>query len=97
MPTDTPDPVVATVGDMDGSILVSCDRDFDAIAPRILKGMRARFRKLSRISIRCTEYQASQRIEEAMELIELEYRTAQGRPDKRLFIEIQTSGIKTNR
>jgi len=36
-------------------------------------------------------------MEEAMELIELEYRLAQNRPDKRLFIEVQTSGIKTNR
>jgi predicted nuclease of predicted toxin-antitoxin system len=97
MPVDSPDPVVATVGDMDGAILVSCDHDFDAIAPRILKGMRARFRRLSRLSIRCAEFHAVQRVEEAMELIELEYRTAQVRPDKRMFIEIQRTGIKTNR
>ena len=32
-----------------------------------------------------------------MELVELEYRTAQTRADKRMFIEIQTTGIKTNR
>lgn len=97
MPVDSPDPVVATVGDMEGAILVSCDRDFDAIAPRILKGMRSRFRRLSRISIRCAEYHASRRVEEAMELVELEYRTARSRPDKRIFIEIQATGIKTNR
>ena len=97
MATDTPDQVVATVGDMEGAILVSCDHDFDAIAPRILKGMRARFRKLSRISIRCAEYHAARRLEEAMELIELEYRVAQTRPDKRIFIVIQATGIKTNR
>lgn len=97
MPIDSPDPVVATVGDMEGAVLVSCDHDFEAIAPRILKGMRARFRKLSRISIRCAEYHAARRVEEAMELIELEYRTAQSRADKRMFIEIQTTGIKTNR
>jgi hypothetical protein len=97
MAVDSPDPVVATVGDMDGAILVSCDHDFDAIAPRILKGVRARFRKLSRLSIRCAEFHAARRIGEAMELIELEYRTAQSRSDKRMFIEIQTTGIKTNR
>jgi predicted nuclease of predicted toxin-antitoxin system len=97
MPVDSPDPVVATVGDMDGAILVSCDHYFDAIAPRILKGMRARFRRLSRLSIRCAEFHAVQRVEEAMELIELEYRTAQVRPDRRMFIEIQRTGIKTNR
>lgn len=97
MPTDSPDPVVATVADMDGAILVSCDHDFAAIAPRILKGMRARFRRLSRIAIRCKEFHAARRIEEAMEFIELEYRTAQQRHDKRMFIEIQTTGLKTNR
>jgi len=97
MPTDSPDPVVATVGDMDGAVLVSCDRDFDSIAPRILKGMRTRYRKLSRIAIRCTEFHAARRIEEAMALIELEWATAQNRADKRMFIEILTSGIKTNR
>jgi hypothetical protein len=97
MPVDSPDLVVATVGDMDGVILVSCDRDFDAIAPRILKGLRARFRRLSRLSIRCAEFHAARRIKEAMELIELEFRTAQSRSDKRMFIEIQTTGIKTNR
>lgn len=97
MPADSPDPVVAAVGDMDEAILVSCDHDFDSIAPRILKGMRARFRRLSRIAIRCPEFHAARRIEEAMEFIELEYRTAQVRPDKRMFIEIQTTGLKTNR
>ena len=97
MPIDSPDLVVATLGDMEGAILVSCDHDFDAIAPRVLKGMRARFRRLSRLSIRCSELHAARRIGEAIELIELEYRLAQQRPDKRLFIEIQTTLIKTNR
>lgn len=97
MPTDSPDLVVATVGDMDSAVLVSCDRDFDSIAPRILRGMRARYRRLSRIAIRCAEFHAARHIEEAMELIELEWRTAQTRSDKRMFIEIQASGIKTIR
>lgn len=97
MPIDSPDLVVAAVGDMDGAILVSCDHDFEAIAPRVLKGMRARFRRLSRLSIRCAEFHAARRVREAMELIELEYRIAQARRDKRMFIEILTTGIKTNR
>ena len=97
LPADSPDLVVATVGDMEEAILVSCDHDFDSIAPRILKGMRARFRRLSRIAIRCPEFRAARRVEEAMEFIELEYRTAQARSDKRMFIEIQTTGLKTHR
>lgn len=97
MPTDSPDAVVATVADMDGAILVSCDHDFNSIAPRILKGMRARFRRLSRITISCAEFHAARRVEEAMEFIELEFRTAQNRLDKRMFLDIQTTGLKTNR
>jgi hypothetical protein len=82
---------------MEGAILVSCDHDFDAIAPRILKRLRSRFRRLSRLSIRCAEFHVGRRVAEAMELIELEYRTAQARSDKRMFVQIHTTGIKTNR
>jgi hypothetical protein len=94
MPVDSPDLVVATVGDMDGVILVSCDRDFDAIAPRILKGLRARFRRLSRLSIRCAEFHAARRIEEAMELIELEFRTAQSRSDRECLSRYRRLGLR---
>jgi predicted nuclease of predicted toxin-antitoxin system len=38
MPIDSPDPVVAAVGDMEGAILVSCDHDFDANRTENLKG-----------------------------------------------------------
>lgn len=48
LPTDSPDPLVATVSEEDGTVLVSCDRDFKLIAPRIPRGHRARFRRLSR-------------------------------------------------
>lgn len=97
LPTDSPDLLVATVSEEEGFILVSCDRDFRKIAPRIPKGARTRFRNLSRISIECSEPQAAQRIEEAMALIEFEYEGAQKRSDKRIHIVIQNNGIKTNR
>ncbi len=97
LPIDSPDPLVATVSEEDGSILVSCDRDFKVIAPRIPKGMRARFRKLSRISLDCNEPQAAQRVQAAMSLIEAEYEIAQHSHDKRMFIVIQNTGIKTHR
>lgn len=97
LPVDSPDPLIATVSEEDGDILVSCDRDFKLIAPRIPRGMRARFRRLSRISIEWNEYQAADRVEEAMTLIEAEYERAQTRSDKRIQIVIQTLGIKTIR
>jgi hypothetical protein len=33
LPIDSPDPLIATVSEEDGDILVSCDRDFKLIAP----------------------------------------------------------------
>lgn len=97
LPVDSPDPLVATVSEEEGAVLVTCDRDFKLIAPRIPKGHRARFRRLSRISLECSEPQAAQRVEEAMSLIELEYEKAQQRADKRMIVVIKNSVINTVR
>jgi predicted nuclease of predicted toxin-antitoxin system len=97
LPVDSSDPLVATVSEEDNSVLVSCDRDFKLIAPRIPKGKRSRFRKLSRVSLECSEPQAVQRVQEAMSFIESEYQLAQTKPDKRMIIVIQTNGMKTLR
>ena len=97
LPIDSSDPLVATTAELDDFVLVSCDRDFKLIAPRIPRGQRARFRRLSRISLECNEYQAAQRVEAAMSLIEMEYEIAMRSADARMFVVIQNSGIKTHR
>lgn len=97
LPVDASDPLVATASELDECVLVSCDRDFKLIAPRIPRGHRARFRRLSRISLECNEYQAAQRVEAAMSLIEMEYEIAATSRDARMFIVIQNTGIKTHR
>jgi predicted nuclease of predicted toxin-antitoxin system len=97
LPVNSPDQLVAAVSELDGMILVSCDSDFRLVAPRIPKGHRARFRKLSRISIECSQVQAEQRTDEAMRLIEMEYEDAQNRRDKRMIIVIQKHQMKTLR
>jgi hypothetical protein len=61
------------------------------------EGHRARFRRLSRISLECSEPQAAQRVEEAMSLIELEYEKAQLRADKRMIVVIKNNVINTVR
>ncbi|HUY38456.1 MAG TPA: DUF5615 family PIN-like protein [Candidatus Binataceae bacterium] len=91
------DQLVATVSELDGAILVSCDSDFKLIAPRIPIGQRTRFRKLSRISIECTQPQAAKRIEGAMSFIEAEFEISRNSHDKRMFIVIQKNGLKTLR
>jgi predicted nuclease of predicted toxin-antitoxin system len=97
LPIDSPDQLIAAVSEEDGAVLVSCDRDFRLIAPRIPRGARSRFRRLSRISLECSEPQAAQRVRAAMSLIETEYEIARDSPDGRMFIVIQNSGIKTHR
>lgn len=97
LPPDSPDPVVAKFAEQIDAILISHDGDFKRIAPRIPRGRRARFRKLSRIHLRCDYAGAEKRVAAAIGLIEFEWNLAQERADKRIHIEIQKSGIKTNR
>ena len=91
------DPLVAAVAEEIGAILVSIDGDFRKIAPRIPVGSRARFRRLSRIALQCSEPQAAKRMQEAMTLIEHEWAIAQKSRDKRMHIVIGNSVIRTHR
>jgi predicted nuclease of predicted toxin-antitoxin system len=94
---DSPDPLVAAVSEMYGAVLVSHDKDYKALAPRVAIGERQRFRRLSRIALTCSEPQAANRINEALSLIEHEWSAAQGRSDKRILVEIGMSFIRTIR
>jgi len=91
------DQLVAAVSELDELILVTCDSDFKVVAPRIPKGHRARFRKLSRIALECTQPLATKRIEAAMSFIEREFEETQALHDKRMFIVIKKNGMKTLR
>jgi predicted nuclease of predicted toxin-antitoxin system len=91
---DSKDPLIATVSEENGWVLVSCDHDFDSIAPRIPKGSRARFRKLSRLSLACTEYQAAARLKLFINQVEAEYQATRDLPDVRMLIVIQNNGFK---
>ncbi len=97
LPADSPDPVVAAFSEDKGFVLISADRDFRKIAPRIPRAAKARFQRLSRITIQCNPYQTVQRIEKAMSLIEAESRIAQDSQDKRMIITIGNAFIRTDR
>jgi len=96
LPTNSPDPLVASVAELNNAILVSFDRDFKTLAPRIGVGQQ-RFRKLSRIAFRCNEPDAAQRLGLALALIEFEWTTAQAASDKRMIVEIGSTYIRTIR
>lgn len=97
LPTDTPDPIVAKVAQDSDCILLTHDGDFKVVAPRVPKGARARFKKLSRIHLACPQVRGAERLAAAIALVEFEWTAAQERRDKRLHMVIQRDVIKTHR
>jgi len=91
---DSPDPLIATVSEQNDWILVSADLDFNKIAPRIPVGSKARFRRLSRISLECSEYQAAKRLQHYIDYIEFEYRRLLETGGGPMCIVIQNNGFK---
>lgn len=97
LPEGSVDPLVAFVAEDHSAILVSFDGDFQKIAPRIPDGQKSRFKKLSRIWLRCNEYQAAQRLEKAFGLISSEFELAAENRDSRMQIWVGNSYIRTER
>jgi predicted nuclease of predicted toxin-antitoxin system len=94
LPAGTPDPVVARIGDRLSAIVVTWDRDFDSIVKRIPDGNKTAFRRLGRISFRCSEPQGKELLERWIDSIEFHYACAIARTDFRMIIQIQESGLK---
>jgi predicted nuclease of predicted toxin-antitoxin system len=93
---NSPDPLVCAVSEANDAILVSHDNDMRQLARRRGVGQ-ARFRRLSLIKLTCRESRAAIRIAQAMSLIEHEWAYGTDKPDRRLFIEIGDSAIRTMR
>lgn len=94
--TDSSDLLVALASAANDAILVTFDSDFKAIASRAGVSQR-RLHKLSRIQFKCTEPQASDRLEKALSWVEAEWAIAQSSPDKRMFLEILGNALKSLR
>lgn len=94
---DSPDPLVAAVSEMNGAVLVSLDSDFRSLTPRIPKGQRQRFRKLSRIGLRCKAPRCAQRLTMALSLIEHEWAVAQVSADKRMIVDVGETYVRSIR
>jgi predicted nuclease of predicted toxin-antitoxin system len=95
VPSGSPDPVVATLSQELEAILLSFDGDFEVISPRIPKGQRKRFRKLSRIWMRCGEPQAAKRLRSVLPFVTDEY--ALTRPNAPMRLTIGLSYLRTDR
>lgn len=72
------------------------DGDMRKVAQRRGVGQR-RFRRLSLIKLSCRETKAAARVDEAMSLIEHEWKIASQKSDRRIFIEIGDGVIRTVR
>ena len=83
-----PDPVIAEAGDKMGVVVVTWDKGFRQLAKRAPHGTRQRFRNLSRITLRCNQAKALERVQRYIESIEFEFKQAQNRGDKRLIVEV---------
>jgi predicted nuclease of predicted toxin-antitoxin system len=93
---DSPDPLVCAVSEANDAILVSHDNDMKQLARRRGVGQ-ARYRMLSLIKLTCRESRAAARIAQAMSLIVHEWDFGADNPDRRMFIEIGDSVIRTMR
>lgn len=94
---DSPDPLVAAVSELHGAVLVSLDSDFRRLAPRVPIGERQRFRRLSRIGLRCKAPQCAQRMRACLSLVVHEWIVAQASADKRMIVEIGQSYVRSIR
>ena len=74
MVTTTADPVIAVACSHNGQVLVSHDNDFRVVSKRLNITQRQYHDTLHRIHLRCDEPKGAKRMEEAMSLIEAEWK-----------------------
>jgi predicted nuclease of predicted toxin-antitoxin system len=91
------DTLVAAVSEANDAVLVAFDSDFKSIVSRQGIGQR-RFRTLSLLRFeKCRESQAVHRLERALSLIRHEWKLGNGPSDRRMFVVITASTIRTHR
>ncbi|CAA7619382.1 DUF5615 family PIN-like protein [Magnetospirillum sp. UT-4] len=92
-----PDPLVATVAQLNEWVLIALDGDMKQLAKSAGIGHRS-FSKLSLIKLSCDETVAAARVRVCMSLIEHEWHNGvTNGADRCLFLEIGNSWIRSNR
>lgn len=90
---DSPDPLIALGGAIEGLIIVTHDKDFKRLSkllPQGFKGLEGS-RHYGRIQLACDELIAADRVDELMSIIEAHYDSA-SRRRKRLMLQISETG-----
>ncbi len=89
-----PDPVIAAIGDQWSAIVVTWDRDFEELVRRVPQGKRATFRRLGRLSFKCSEPRGLPLIQRWITSLEFHYNDKRGDPEFRMIAVVQESGLK---
>jgi len=90
------DEVVCIAAEANDAVLVAMDKDMKQLARRNGIGSN-RFKKLNLIHFACPEPRAAGRLDLAMSLIEFEWEVSAMKAARRLFIQVGSSHIRTNR
>jgi predicted nuclease of predicted toxin-antitoxin system len=85
----TPDRTIAAKANQMSAIVVTCDKDFD----RLIQRNNLRFRSAGRISLRCNQARARDRLAQAIDLIEFAHHRRRELPDKRLIVDVKDSNV----
>lgn len=96
LPRGSPDQLVCALAVQNGAILVAMDSDMRTIA-RGSGVVGSVYARLNLLKLSCAEPDAAARVREALSLIEHEWHVNEGAAGRRLFIEVKTSVIRTNR
>lgn len=94
----TADEVVCATALANGAILVAVDGDMKRLAQQYgVTPKGERFNRLNIIRLCCNEVLAAKRLEQAMPLVELEWRFSKGLAARRMWVDIAPHYIRTNR
>jgi predicted nuclease of predicted toxin-antitoxin system len=94
LPARTPDPVIAEIGNRLSAIVVTWDKDFRTLVRRIPEGNKTAFRRLGRVTFRCSEPRGLSQLKRWIGHIELLYKDALEQEDFRMIVEIQDNAFK---
>jgi predicted nuclease of predicted toxin-antitoxin system len=98
LPEKTPDDVVCVTAMANDAILIAIDADLKHMAKRYgVTQKSSRFEKLNLIRLCCDEVLAVKRLEQAMDLINLEWSFRSLKPARRMWVDIGPHFIRTNR
>lgn len=90
------DPLVAKTAQINDAVLIACDNDTKRMAGRYGRAD-PKFERLNLIKFACPEPHAAGRLRQAIDLLRLEWDYAAGKVARRLYVEIGSHYIRTNR